>query len=130
MKSLCDMASVCKAAIYNAKDRVSLRIGEDPAFRKKINNIRRDLSLPFVKESDIPTVKKRQVCNRRKPTKSRIPVSQSIFGFKWSDIENLRICWAEKNSVAFMQKYCSIGEQPIAEGMVVTRQRPTTEYRN
>lgn len=130
MKSLCDMVSVCKAALYNAKDRVSLRIDEDPAFRKKINNIRRDLSLPLVKEVDIKNVKKEQASNRRKLTKSHIPVPQSIFGFKWSDIENLRICRAEKDSVAFMQKYCSIGEQPIAEGMVVTRQRPTTWYRN
>lgn len=131
MKTLCDMTCVCKSAIYKAEARASLRIDEDPALRRFVNNIRRDLCLPPIKKEIKTTAAKVDYSqNVVKKNAEEIPASQLIFGFKWSDKENVRIWGAETDSVIFMNKYCKMGKQPIAEGMVTTRQRPTTWYHN
>lgn len=131
MKILCNMTCVCKSAIYKAESCMAIKIDEDPSVRRFVNNIRKDLSLPPIKKEIKPTVISYDYTqNVIKKNGEDIPTSQIIFGFKWSDKDNMRIWGAETESVAFMDNYCRMGKQPIAEGMVTTRQRPTTWYHN
>lgn len=90
-------------------------IETDKEVKLIMNRIRRALSLPTIKV-------------RHKPGGTHISDTKRLFGFDYTDEEIAMRLNAIRSANRFMDKFCSLGRQPIDIGMVVTGAKPRRSY--
>lgn len=97
----------------NASD-ADEEIHSDVDVRSMINEVRKRYDLPPLKHA----VTYRPVITHTK----------TLFGFDYTELDALRFRNACRGAKQYMRELCSVGRQPIPEGMVFTQKKPKRTY--
>lgn len=62
--------------------------------------------------------------------KDKISNTKTLFGFEYTQLDALRFLNACRGAKEYMKKLCSIGRQPIPDGMVYSPLRPRRDYKS
>lgn len=106
--TLAEMMHISKYDVLKGYASIESRLNKSESLRKEVSDIREELSLERIDQAVI----------------NEIPASVRLFGFRWTEQEEMMMRYAMEDSVRYMNKLCRIGRQPIEEGMVFsTKQR-------
>lgn len=118
MKPLCEMTGLASVSVHKYAHSITEQSREDERIERILKAVERSLDVKTPKpqpvESEKPTVEK-------KPTRHRKYPKWNPFGL--TVLDDIKRHAAIRSANEFMEKFCKIGLQPIADGMVYTRKK-------
>lgn len=113
-RPLLEKTSISRFAFYKDVDLADKAIYESNEDLCVMNEIRVKVGLPRLK--------------RAVSHKARISNTKNLFGFDYTELDELRFRNACRGAMEYMRKLCSIGRNPIPDGMVYSPIRPKPTY--
>lgn len=113
-RPLLEKAAISRTAFYYGADLADQAIYDSNEDLCIMNEIRVKVGLPRLK---------RAVCH-----KARISNTKNLFGFDYTELDELRFRNACRGAMEYMRNLCKIGRKPIPDGKVFSPIRPKPTY--
>lgn len=125
MKGLRDMIGLASSSIHKYAQLISRESREDEKIERILKAVERSLRVKPPKEEKAESAPGKE--QKPKTVKRKYPKWNP---FNLTPLDDIKRRIAERNAIEFMEKFCKIGLQPIADGMVYSRKKSSVLTRS